>query len=107
ASTPSYVLSIASYVDQGYMQRFSNAISAVRGHQEVIGDILDQLYNINLSYSTALYTSSADDCKIQMDGSVTESNLIGDCDHTNTHLTTNALRNELISDKGTGSSTLS
>lgn len=107
ASTPSYVLSIASYVDQGYMQRFSNAISAVRGHQEVIGDILDQLYNINLSYSTALYTSYADDCKIQMDGSVTESNLIGDCDHTNTHLTTNALRNELISDKGTGSSTLS
>ncbi|MCQ2451679.1 MAG: hypothetical protein MJ075_00900, partial [Oscillospiraceae bacterium] len=103
----SYSLQMKSFVDQGYRQRFSDAISKVQGHHAVVKNILNQLFNINVTYTVSAYTSSADDCKNQTYGIVTSSNLTGTCGHSSEHLTTSALRTELVADQGAGTATIS
>lgn len=99
--------SIRSYVDEGYSIRFPNSISVVEGHMGVVKRILEQLFDVNISCSAYAYTSFADDCKVLTDGEVTTSNLYQNCTHSPTHLSTSALRTELISDIGAGTPTLS
>lgn len=100
-----YSYTMTHYYDNGYNVRISSASSAINGHQTVVSGILQDVFGLNVSSTRQIYTSCADDCKILTYGSVTSSNLTGSCSHSTQHLTTAALRTELIADKGNGTTT--
>ena len=78
-------------------------MTSVTGHMSVVDDIFQEGFALTLYYSTQKYTSLADDCKIQKDGSVTASNLTGTCGHTPSHeLTRTGVETEFINDNGKG-----
>ena len=58
-----YHVSIQHYYDWGYVERFLNVPSSHPSHyQDVCSDILSQLFNVKVTYSTKLFESSADLC---------------------------------------------
>lgn len=91
-----YHVSIQHYYDFGYAERFLNVPSSHPSHyQDVCSDILSQLFNVKVTYSTKLFESSADLC------SHTDSLNI-DCSTDKTH---GKLREDIIDEYGGGNAT--
>ena len=95
---PRYTYTISHYYDQGYNVRFSNAFNKIRSYQEVCSDIFLEVFSLGVTSYIYFYSSCADDCK----GVVNATNLTNSCGHVPTHLTTSAIRNDLISQCGNG-----
>ncbi len=98
-------LNLSHYYDQGYEVRFSNAYTNIGNHHSCIRDILEELFHIDISRNRSDYTSYADDCKIEQDGSVTSSNLANQCSHTEEHTDRGNLVTEFIEDESEGTTT--
>ena len=101
----SYSYTLNNYYDQGYNIRFSDsttsALQKIQSYNQVVADVLYDLYGINVVSNYYSYTSSADTCKVSTYGSVSSSNLYipNDCPHiTNDytgHFTRTALQSGL------------
>ena len=103
-----YSLTVKHYYDEGYVDRFSNASSQLSSYQNVCSSILYQLYGLQISSTTQNYHSVCDECKILQDMTrpFSESHLNWSCTHTENHLFADARMNDIISQFGTGSSTI-
>ena len=90
-----YHVSVRHYYDEGYVNRFSTVSSGIYDYQEVCSAILSELFNVKVSYSAKRFESSADLCAYDY-SSVTS---------CATHKTRERLRNDIISQYGTGNTT--
>lgn len=97
---PSYT--IRNHVDQGYCVRFGSDSNVITCNT-VVADKFAHFFGLNSSSQYVLHTSSADICKINQTGSVTNSNLTIGCPHNTSHLTKDALHAIM----GSGTSTTS
>ena len=99
----SYNMTMNHYCDEGYITRFSNAINGISSYQSVCSSIFQELFGLHITSTVSAYRSCADDCK----STVTSANLTASCSHNSSHLTATALRNNLVSQFGNGTPTLS
>jgi hypothetical protein len=87
-------LTVNHYLDEGYVIRFTRpdltAQNKVIGHQQVVSNVLRDLFHLRVNPSVDdTFRSIADVCR--------GNNLTGDCTHTPPHvLTRNAFRDDLI-----------
>ena len=104
ANATTYSFTMHHYYDSGYSTRISGAQSAITGHQTVVKNKLQEIFpGLTVSASYNSYRSNADICK----NNVTAGNLAATCSHSSNHLTTANLRSKLVSDKGSGTNTVS
>jgi hypothetical protein len=100
-----YDITIIHYLDDGYYVRFSNALTQVTSAQNTVSEVFGSVFNLSVQASYNPYNSAADDCKMTNYGCIDTNNLVAACPHSSNHLTTTALREELINDKSAGTAT--
>lgn len=106
-----YLMTQYHYYDEGYNIRFGSASTKIYDYASVFNDVMMDLFNLKVCPYVESYTSSADTCKILSYGSVKSNNLTKGCPETDNHgvqdesscTTTISLRNQLLTDKHTGS----
>ncbi len=94
---PSYTFTIESYVDRGFLQRFSNGISKVLSYSDTVKQKLEAVFPVRVNIQTneedvKSYTSYCDTCKWRSSGGSwvwNTSQLSWKCSHDALHLTPN------------------
>ncbi len=100
-----YTYNVHHYYDQGYNIRFSNALENINSYQIICSKILFELFGVTINSNISNYTSCADSC------TGTPPSLIHTtttCSHSSTnHKTSANIRQDIISQFGSGSTVLS
>lgn len=107
-----------SYLDNGFLTRFSNGVQKVSSYNEAVKSKLESIFPVDVKYSVYTFTSFCDKCRNQTYGAGNwgDSNLADVCPHTKQHLSVNPGFNQqdksrgfyfdFINSKGVGTNTL-
>lgn len=98
-------LTVSNYVDQGYRVRYGG-YENVQIANSYVASKFERFFGIALTSNYNMYTSAADNCKIQQYGEVASEYLTPCCTHQPTHLTTTAQRDVLGNGTATNSKVL-
>ncbi len=100
-------VSVKHYFDEGYIDRFGSGTN-ISSYQNVCNSILDELFNLHITSTVQNYHSVCDECKLLqgMTRPFSESQLNWSCTHTENHLFADARMDDIITQFGTGSPTL-
>lgn len=102
-SRPTYT--VRNYIDLGYQVRFGGS-TGPETYNSVVVNKFEQFFGLNTTTQFTSHTSSADTCKINQFGGVTNNNLTATCPHSVEHLTTTVLRDGMGNGTNTNSRVL-